>query len=84
MNEFNIKLPHVKYLNSQKNHNPHFVYYKYIGNDKTLTKNSIYQFHHATYSPNPEIKYKECLITQNDNGKYVRYEENLKDWSSYI
>jgi hypothetical protein len=83
MNEFNITLPHVRYLNSKTNHNPHFIYYKYIGNDKSLTKNNIYQFHHAMYSPSSEIKYKECLITQNDSGKYIIYEDARKDWSSF-
>mgnify|MGYP003641618888 FL=1 len=85
MNEFNITFPHViKCVSSQKKNNPYLIYYKYIGNDKSLRKNSIYQFYYVMYKLNKETEYKEYLVSQNDSGKYVKYEENSKDWSSYI
>ena len=36
------------------------------------------------YKLNKETEYKEYLVSQNDSGKYIKYEENSKDWSSYI
>lgn len=75
-----IVLPHVRYLASEKNYNPQYVYKKYIGNADCLTHGKTYRFHHAMYSPSPGIPYKERLVTKSDIGPYVRYEDTRKDW----
>lgn len=73
-------LPHIRYFASQSNHNPSHVYKKYMGNDDGLTNGKVYKFHYSLYSPNRETKYKEYLVTHNDNESYIKYEDNKGHW----
>lgn len=90
----NFTFPHIKYLASRHryNHNPDKVRkvcrleektlrnQKFFGEEKNLTHGKIYEFHFASYSPNRETKYRDVLVTKDDNDKYIRYEDNKEIW----
>jgi hypothetical protein len=87
MNEIDLKIfetfvfPHVRYLASDNNSNPSYVYKRYIGDSPSLTKDKVYRFHKAKFSPDRETPYKEYWVTKSDDdGPYVRFEDTRKQW----
>ena len=72
--------PHVRYVTSDDNPNPTYIYKKYIGNHESLTNGKVYQFHKVLFSPNKETPRKKVWITNTDIGTYVRYEETRDQW----
>lgn len=88
--EINIKMeetfvfPHVRYVTSDNNTNPPYIYKKYVGNHESLTNGKVYQFHQALFSPNRETPRKKVWITKTDIGPYVRYEDTINQWVNVI
>lgn len=85
--EDNLKIfdtfPHIRYLPASNNSNPSFIYKKYIGDSPILTKDKVYKFHKAKFSPNRETAYKEYWVTKSyDDGPYVRFEDTRGQWVS--
>ena len=72
--------PHVRYVTSDNNANPPYIYKKYVGNHESLTNGKVYQFHQALFSPNRETPRKKVWITKTDIGLYVRYEDTRNQW----
>ena len=57
--------PHVRYVTSDDNPNPTYIYKKYIGNHESLTNGKVYQFHQAMFSPSKEITHLHLRIAYN-------------------
>ena len=72
--------PHICYLADTVNRNPYNFYKIYIGNEPNLTNGETYQFHYSRYSPNRETPYKLFMVALDNNGKYVRFEDNESNW----
>jgi hypothetical protein len=76
-----IVFPHVRYISSTKNHNPHCIYKTYIGDHDMATNGEVYQFHPAQFSPRHGEPRREVWITKSDIGPYIRYEDTIEQWA---
>jgi len=67
--------PHVRFINSAKNHNPHNVYRTYNGYENHLINGKIYTFFWTSYSPDKDTKYKDILVSIDEDNDYIQ-----SDW----
>jgi len=79
--------PHVRYICSIKNYNPHVQYKKFIGESDYLTTGGVYQFRYMSYSPDKDTPRVDVLVTTSDGfadkNPMIRYtKKNKKDWEN--